>query len=67
MFQDGHREVEDPYPQCATCTCIEDCPHPDAEADMILSLPLPPDVCPRPMDILRTKRKDRRKKNENNG
>jgi hypothetical protein len=49
--------VKDPYPECENCKCIEDCPHPTVELNMVVCIPMPPDVCPKPMDILRTKRK----------
>ena len=42
---------ENPYPQCATCKTLTDCPHPETAVDLLGS-PLPPDVCPKPMEVM---------------
>jgi hypothetical protein len=41
-----------PYPQCSTCKVLDDCPHPDL-SDGDLSLPMIPDECPRPIEIMK--------------
>lgn len=41
-----------PYEECNSCTILDDCKHVEVSSDM-LGTPLPPDNCPRPIDILR--------------
>ncbi len=54
---------EYPYPECATCKTLCDCKHPDVALDGLGS-PLPPDVCPRPIEIMRETEKKRKKMRE---
>lgn len=41
-----------PYKECSTCQSLDDCPHPDL-SDGQLSLPMIPDECPRPIEIMK--------------
>ena len=51
-------KVDYPFEACEECTCIDDCPHPEVQLDEKgVCLPVPPDVCPRPLKIALTKRK----------
>ena len=52
---------QDPYKECANCKDLGDCPKPDVATDGLGS-PLPPDVCPRPMDIMKATNKKHKKK-----
>lgn len=52
-------EPANPYPECDTCKSLEDCKHPDVVRDGFGSA-LPPDICPRPIDIMRATEKERR-------
>jgi hypothetical protein len=56
-------ESDYPYPQCDKCKDIGDCPHPDVEENM-LGTPMPPLVCLRPIDVMKSTLKKRKKKNE---
>lgn len=49
--------VKYPYRECETCQSIEDCPHPEVSLDSKHCVPVPPECCQRPMDIVLTKRK----------
>ena len=42
----------DPYPECAKCKTLSDCPYPDIGDDG-MSLPMIPDCCPKPIDIMK--------------
>jgi hypothetical protein len=53
---------EYPYPECATCKSLLDCKHVEVQRDG-LGTPLPPQLCPRPMDILKESFK-RKKRND---
>lgn len=48
-----------PYPECEKCRSLEDCKHPDVDRDGMGSA-LPPDCCPKPIDIMRATEKKRR-------
>jgi hypothetical protein len=48
-----------PYWQCEKCKDLSDCPCPEISLDMF-GVPLPPDVCPRPMDIMKETEKNRK-------
>jgi hypothetical protein len=51
------RKVDYPFEACNYCENIEDCPHPDADLDGSgICVPIPPEVCPRPLKIALTKR-----------
>jgi hypothetical protein len=50
---------EYPYNECSKCKTIADCPHPDVELDGMGS-PIPPDVCPHFMDIMKSISKEQR-------
>jgi len=54
-------KVEHPYPECSTCKTLEDCKHPDVVDDGMGS-PLPPNDCPRPMDIMKATLKKHKKR-----
>ena len=41
-----------PYPQCVNCKVLDDCPHPDL-SDGELSLPMIPDECPKPIQVMK--------------
>jgi hypothetical protein len=58
-------ETKDPYRECATCKVLDDCPHPELTDDM-MSSPLPPQDCPRPiLTMRRTMRKHKLDKEQN--
>jgi len=40
-----------PYPECKLCVVLDDCPHPDIE-DNEFGTPMPPEACPRPIDVM---------------
>jgi hypothetical protein len=42
---------KEPYPECKTCKDLGDCKHPEIAEDMLGS-PLPPDNCPKPIEIM---------------
>ena len=44
---------DNPYPECSHCRSLEDCPHPDLGGDNNMSLPMIPDVCPRPIETMK--------------
>jgi len=51
-----------PYKECATCEVLDDCPCPDV-SEIGLSLPMPPDVCPKPIEVMKmTREKHKLKK-----
>ena len=50
---------ENPYWQCDGCKDLSDCPEPDISIDL-LGQPLPPDCCPRPIDIMKETEKRRK-------
>jgi len=43
---------EYPYKECKTCKDLSDCPEPEV-GDGAMSLPMIPDCCPRPIDIMK--------------
>lgn len=43
---------DDIYPECEKCRVLDDCPAPEI-ADNMLGSPLPPNGCPRPMEVMR--------------
>jgi hypothetical protein len=53
------KKEEDPYKECATCKDLSDCPCPEISLDMF-GVPLPPDCCPRPIDIMNETEKKRK-------
>ncbi len=53
------RKEDDPYPECAACKTLGDCPHPDVAQDMMGS-PQPPEVCLKPIDVMRDTLKKRK-------
>ena len=58
------KPIEYPYLECKHCRTIADCPHPDVANDL-LGTPLPPDCCPKPIDIMNeTLKKKRAKKDD---
>ncbi len=60
-------KAKDPYDECATCKTLADCPYPDVQDDMFGS-PMPPDVCPKPIEIMaHTLRREKVIKVINNG
>lgn len=54
------REYDNPYPECAKCKTLADCPHPEVEDNMMGS-PMPPEVCPKPIEVMNTTLKARKK------
>ncbi len=46
------RTNELPYPECEKCQELGDCKHPDVTMDGFSS-PMPPDNCPKGMEILK--------------
>jgi hypothetical protein len=58
-------EIKEPYPQCATCKVLDDCPYPEVDNNF-LGTPLPPDECPRPIEVMkRTHKKHKLNKQKN--
>lgn len=55
-------ESDHPYPQCESCKTIADCPAPDVSMDGMGS-PMPPEVCLRPIDVMKETLKSRKKRN----
>lgn len=53
------KENSDPYPECKNCKDIGDCKHPDVTMDGFSS-PLPPEVCLRPIEIMKNTLKKRK-------
>jgi hypothetical protein len=47
------------YPECEKCKDLGDCKHPDVADDLMGSV-LPPNDCPRPMDIMKETTKKRK-------
>lgn len=43
---------EYPYPECNCCKDLSDCKHAELSDDGICS-PLPPDVCPKPIEVMK--------------
>jgi len=54
-----NHESGNPYPQCETCKDIGDCPAPDVTMDG-LSTPMPPEVCLRPIEVMKETLKKRK-------
>ena len=52
------RKTDYPFEDCKLCSGLECCPEPDVLEDGLGS-PVPPDCCPRPIDILKTLKKRR--------
>jgi len=48
-----------PYPECSDCDDLSQCKHPDVAQDMLGS-PLPPEICPRPLEIMELTLKKRK-------
>lgn len=48
-----------PFDECEYCKTIIDCPHPDVDLSGF-GVPMPPDCCPRPMDIMIKSERDRK-------
>jgi len=46
------KKSDNPFPQCDSCKTLADCPHPDVGDNDGMSLPMIPDCCPRPMEIM---------------
>jgi len=44
---------DNPYPQCDKCRTLEDCPCPDLGDENQMSLPMIPDICPKPIIIMK--------------
>lgn len=40
-----------PYKECKDCRDLGDCPHPEVTGDLLGS-PMPPDVCPKPIEVM---------------
>jgi hypothetical protein len=54
-----------PYEQCGECKTLDDCKHKDLPLDEV-GLPMPPDACPKAIEVMRrtlNKRKFERYKN----
>ena len=45
------QDTEYPYVECRKCKTLEDCPKPEVALDGLGS-PLPPDICPRPIEVM---------------
>jgi hypothetical protein len=43
---------EFPFKECISCKVLDDCPCPEISDDL-LGTPLPPCVCPKPIDVMR--------------
>jgi hypothetical protein len=54
-------KAENPYKECEKCKTLEDCPHPDVQSEVGMSLPMPPDCCPKPIDVMKATLKKREK------
>jgi hypothetical protein len=54
-----------PYDECETCKELGDCPHPDVQEDM-MGTPMPPDSCPKPIDIMNATVKKHKLRKPNN-
>jgi hypothetical protein len=54
------RSEEDPFPECATCKTLSDCPSPDVRADGFGS-PMPHPLCPKFTDIMKATVKERKR------
>ena len=46
------KKKENPYKECEFCKTLTDCPHPDVAQDL-MSLPMIPDCCPKPIDVMK--------------
>jgi hypothetical protein len=57
---------ESPYKECETCKEIADCPHSDVEPNGF-STPMPPECCPKPIEIMNATLKKRKIKNSKYG
>ena len=55
-------ESENPYPECEKCKELGDCKHVEVAQDLMGS-PLPPDSCPRFLDVMKATVKKRKLKN----
>lgn len=51
------RPIESPYEECEWCKTLEDCPHPDLNTNNLMALPMCPDICPKPIDVMIATRK----------
>jgi len=52
-------KTSNPYKECDTCKDLGDCPQPEVARDGMGS-PLPPDVCPRPIEVMNATLKKRK-------
>jgi hypothetical protein len=52
-------ESSNPYPECEKCKTLADCPHPEVAQDLMGS-PMPPEVCLKPIDVMRETLKTRK-------
>jgi len=53
-----------PYPECKLCRTLDDCKYREKPDDE-LSMELPPDICPKPFNVMRrTMRKRKLNKRE---
>lgn len=53
------RKEEYPYAECENCKDLGDCRHPDVQVDGMGSV-LPPDCCPKPIDVMKEAVKKRK-------
>ena len=59
------KKYKDPYPECEKCKDLSDCAYPDIEDLGDCFNPLPPNDCPRPMDVMNETRKKYKKERLN--
>jgi len=58
-------KTEYPFKECEICKVLDDCPCPDVTDDC-LSMPMPPDECPKPIETMkRTREKHKLNKAKN--
>jgi hypothetical protein len=55
-----------PYPECEVCKDLGDCKHLDIALDG-LGTPLPPEICQKPIDVMKATMKKRKKENGKHG
>jgi hypothetical protein len=47
------KNEEYPYPECKACKDLGDCPHPELNNENLLSEPMIPDICPKPISVMK--------------
>jgi len=45
-------EKNNPFKECETCKTLADCKHVNVAQDM-MGTPMPPDNCPKPIEVIR--------------